>query len=166
MPGRESATCALLAARAAPRHVRRDPVPRSGSRGRVAALGRGGPRAQGARSALRSPCAQSAPCANSGAGRAPAGARRERGFAPPRSGGTAQARQWRAGAGREARHRAETANSRKHSEARPLHARARLAATGTASGALRRRCAHRARRWRIAPETATRHAAVGFDYLI
>lgn len=111
MPGRESATCALLAARAAPRHVRRDPVPRSGSWGRVAALGRGGPRAQGARSALRSPCAQSAPCANSGAGRAPAGARRERGFAPPRSGGTAQARQWRAGAGREARHRAETATA-------------------------------------------------------
>lgn len=161
MPGRESATKrAACSARSAPACEAR---PGAAKRQPGLGGGAGARGAEGARGAKR--LAQPlrpkrTPCYQRRRARPGRGAPRARICAPAKRGDGAGAPVARRSRTRSAPPRGSR-NSRKHSEARLLHARARLAATGTASGALRRRCAHCARRWRIAPETAPRHAAVG-----
>lgn len=112
MPGARKAPQARNSLRAQrPGHVRCAPVTRSGSRGGGDGAEREGLRGARGAERLAQPLRPERPLRYCAEGRAPAGARRERGFAPPRSGGTAQARQRRAGDGRVARHRAATATA-------------------------------------------------------
>ena len=116
--------------------------------------GAGGRSAQGPRSGTWNPCAQSAPCATA-AGGAPRQWRAESAAyaPPPKAAGARRAPVGRVSATRRAQPRGNHLSAQR-SAAGQLHPQARLHALAGASGGQRQRCSP--------PETAPRHAAVGY----